>query len=39
MLTKQELLDFIQTRRALFSDGAMGTVLNQRLPASQACLD
>jgi homocysteine S-methyltransferase len=39
MLTKQVLLDFIQTRRALFSDGAMGTVLNQRLPANQSCLD
>lgn len=39
MLTKQELIDFIQSRRALFSDGAMGTVLNQRLPFSQSCLD
>ena len=39
MITIQELHKFIQTRRALFSDGAMGTVLNQRLPASQSCLD
>ena len=39
MITKQELLEFIRNRRALFSDGAMGTVLNQRLPAIQSCLD
>ena len=39
MTTKQEILEFIRVKRALFSDGAMGTVLRQRLPVSQSCLD
>lgn len=39
MITKKELLEFINQKRVLFSDGAMGTVLRQRLPASQSCLD
>jgi len=39
MTTKQEILEFIRIKQALFSDGAMGTVLRQRLPVSQSCLD
>lgn len=34
-----ELTKFIQDHRAVFSDGAMGTVLNLRLPAGLSCLD
>lgn len=39
MITKKELLEFINQNRVLFSDGAMGTVLRQRLHISQSCLD
>lgn len=39
MITRQKLLELIKTNRALFSDGAMGTVLSQRLPLNQTCLD
>ena len=39
MIRLGELTKFIQDHRALFSDGAMGTVLSQRLPAGQSCLD
>lgn len=39
MITRNDFLDLIKTKRALFSDGAMGTVLNQRLPQIQSCLD
>ncbi len=39
MITRHGLLELIKTNRALFSDGAMGTVLSQRLPVNQTCLD
>lgn len=39
MIRIGELTKFIQDHRALFADGAMGTVLNQRLPAGLSCLD
>lgn len=39
MITRSDLLEFIRENRVLFSDGAMGTVLTQRLPVSQNCLD
>lgn len=39
MITKTDLLKSIQKKRALFSDGAMGTLLSARLPFSQSCLD
>lgn len=39
MIDKQSLLLTIKKKRALFSDGAMGTMLSQRLPAGLSCLD
>ncbi len=39
MITRNELTGLIKTNRALFSDGAMGTVLSQRLPLNTTCLD
>lgn len=39
MIKKTELLDLLSDKRAIFSDGAMGTLLSQRLPAGMSCLD
>ncbi len=39
MITRNELIELINTNRALFSDGAMGTVLSQRLPLNITCFD
>ncbi|NTW43044.1 MAG: hypothetical protein HGB14_01120, partial [Anaerolineaceae bacterium] len=39
MITRNDLIQLIHHKRALFSDGAMGTVLSQRLPINQTCLD
>lgn len=39
MIKKTELLDLLSDKCAIFSDGAMGTLLSQRLPAGMSCLD
>ncbi len=39
MINKEDLTQFLIKNRALFSDGAMGTILSQRLPAGLSCLD
>jgi len=39
MITRKDLIQSINEKRALFSDGAMGTVLSQRIPFNQSCLD
>ena len=39
MIKKTELIDLLSDKRAIFSDGAMGTLLSQRLPAGMSCLD
>ncbi len=39
MFNLERLSNFLTANRALFSDGAMGTILSQRLPAGQSCLD
>ena len=39
MIDVAELKNLLAQKRALFSDGAMGTMLSQRLPAGLSCLD
>ena len=39
MLNNEQLKKFLINNRVLFSDGAMGTILSQRLPVGQNCLD
>ncbi len=39
MIDIEQLNKFLTDNRAMFSDGAMGTILSQRLPAGQNCLD
>ena len=39
MITRKDLIQSINEKRALFSDGAMGTVLSQRISLNQSCLD
>ncbi|MBP8998428.1 MAG: bifunctional homocysteine S-methyltransferase/methylenetetrahydrofolate reductase [Anaerolineaceae bacterium] len=39
MIRLAELMSFIKEKRVLVSDGAMGTMLSQRLPVTQKCLD
>ena len=39
MIHLAELMSYIKEQRVLVSDGAMGTMLSQRLPANQNCLD